>query len=103
MQFSVVLLVFALLAQATPQQSNPKIPTVSVGEQPPEQIPAGTCKESHSGYLEITENGSVKKTNLSSQQIGEYVKKRLSEGYSLLLYPQASGRLFAIENCAAER
>jgi len=105
MQFNIiqssVLLIFGFLAQAAPEQSKPKIPTVSVSELPPEQIPAGTCKESYSGYLEITQDGLTKNTNLSAQQIGDYVKKRLGDGYSLSLYPQASGRLFVIENCQA--
>jgi hypothetical protein len=73
----------------------------SVAELPPEPIPAGTCQKSYSGYLEITEHGKVKDTNLTLQQIGEYVKKRLSEGYSLSLYAQASGRLFVFETCQA--
>jgi len=66
--------------------------TITVKELPPEAIPAGTCKESYSGYLEVQERGKVEDVNLTSQQIGDYVKKRLSAGYSLSLYPQASGR-----------
>jgi len=31
------------------------------------------------------------------------VKKRLSEGYSLSLYPQTSGRLFIIETCQSKK
>lgn len=77
-----------------------KAPTkLTVTELPPEPIPPGTCKESYSGYLEVQEHGKTKDANLTSQQIGDYVKKRLSEGYSLSLYPQASGRLFVIETC----
>jgi hypothetical protein len=72
---------------------------ISVRELPPEPIPAGTCKESYSGYLEVPENGKVKNRDFTSQQIGDYVKKRLSEGYSLSLYPQVSGRLFVFETC----
>jgi hypothetical protein len=96
------LLAFWLLAQTTPQQSNSRIPTPSVVESPPESIPGGTCNESYSGYLEITQDGLVKKTNLTAQEIGDYVKKRLSEGYSLSMYAQVSGRLFVIENCHAK-
>ncbi|MGB8523252.1 MAG: hypothetical protein WCD43_09810 [Candidatus Acidiferrales bacterium] len=43
----------------------------------------------------------MKDTNLTSQQIGSYVKQRLSEGYVLSLYPQTSGRVFVIESCSA--
>jgi len=85
-----------------PQES--KLPEkVSVAEFPPEAIPSGICKQSYSGYLEIQEHGRPKDTNLSSQQIGEYIKKRLGEGYSLSLYPQASGRLFVIESCQSSK
>jgi hypothetical protein len=76
---------------------------VSVKELPPEPIPAGTCKESYSGYLEIPEHDKVKDMNFTPQQIGNYVKKRLSEGYSLSLYSQASGRLFVIETCQSKK
>jgi hypothetical protein len=76
---------------------------VRVKELPPEPIPVGTCKESYSGYLEIQEHGKVKDSNLTSQQIGDYINKRLSEGYSLSLYPQASGRLFIIETCQSTK
>jgi len=86
--------------QEKPQESN--LPRVSVSELPPERIPAGTCKQSYSGYLENHEHGKVKDTNLTSQQIGDYVKQRLSEGYTLALYPQTSGRVFAIETCPAK-
>jgi hypothetical protein len=92
----VVLLSSWLLSQ------EPKLPHVSVSEVPPEPFPAGTCKESYSGYLEVKEHGKSKDANLSGQQIGDYVKRRLGEGYSLALYPQASGRLFVIETCLAK-
>jgi hypothetical protein len=98
----IQLAILLLLSSLTFSQES-KLPKVSeVVELPPETIPTGTCKESYSGYLEIPVHGKVKNTNLTSQQIGDYVKKRLSEGYSLSLYPQASGRLFIIETCAAK-
>jgi hypothetical protein len=91
---------FALCAlMLTAQDSNLPYPTVTVSELPPEPIPTGTCRKSYSGYLEIPARGKVKDTNFTSQQVGDYVKKRLSEGYSLALYPQASGRLFVVETC----
>ena len=91
---------FLLSSLSFPQKSN--LPKVSVSELPPEPIPAGTCKRSYSGYLEIYKRGKAKDTDLTSQQIGDYIKQRLSEGYSLSLYPQASGRLFVIETCPAK-
>ena len=94
------ILLAVLLFTSFVLSQEPKFPTVSsVTELPPEPIPAGTCKNSYSGYLELPEHGKIKKTDFTSQQIGEYVKKRLGEGYSLSLYPQASGRLFVIETC----
>ena len=78
-------------------------PTIHITELPPDPIPAGTCKESYSGYLEISDHGKIKNTNLTPQQIGSYIKKRLGEGYSLELYPQASRRLFIIETCRTEK
>lgn len=76
---------------------------VTVTELPPEAIPTGTCKESYSGYLEIPERGKVRNKNFTPLQIGDYTKKRLAEGYSLSLYPQASGRLFVIETCQSAK
>jgi hypothetical protein len=92
------LLLLSLLAFS----QEPKL-SVSVSELPPEPFPIATCKNSYSGYLEVSERGKVKATNLTSQQIGDYVKKRLSEGYSLSLYPQASGRLFITETCQSKK
>lgn len=92
-----------LFAQQNKPQSGTEVspPKVSVSELPPEPIPPAICKQSYSGYLEIAKHRKVKDTNLTSQQIGNYVKQRLSEGYILSLYPQTSGRLFVIESCSA--
>jgi hypothetical protein len=66
---------FLLCALALPSQdSNHLHPTVV--ELPPEPIPTGTCKESYSGYLEVQEHRKAKDLNLTSQQVGDYVKKR---------------------------
>ncbi len=93
-----------ILSALTLSAQEPKLPQkISITELPPEPIPAGTCKASYSGYLEVQEHGKAKDVNLTSRQIGDYAKKRLSEGYSLLLYPQASGRLFIIETCESEK
>lgn len=108
MHYKLICIVpLALLGMAVPfaQQNKPQsavsLPKVSVSELPPEPIPSATCKQSYSGYLEIDKRRKVKDTNLTSQQIGSYVKQRLSEGYVLSLYPQTSGRLFVIESCSA--
>ncbi len=74
-------------------------PTISVSELLPESIPAGTCTQSTSGYVGIVEKDGRERTQLTDQEIGEYVRKRLAEGYSLALYPQASGKMFSVETC----
>lgn len=76
--------------------------TVTVTELPPEAIPVGTCTESRSGYLGTEKNGR-ENTKLSDKQIGEYVRKRLNEGYSVSLYPQSSGRIFSIATCPSRK
>ena len=73
--------------------------TVTVTELPPEAIPAGTCTESASGYLGIVGEDKKERTKLTDQEIGEYVRKSLAQGYSLTLYPQASGKTFTIATC----
>lgn len=91
----LALVVFIVgLALARPQLQT----SVTVKELPPEAIPAGTCKEDQTGYLGITKNGK-EETRLTDQEIGEYVRVRLSQGYSVSLYPQVSGRIFAISQC----
>lgn len=97
-----IALVVVLVSSLTFSQDLNKL-HISVNELPPEAIPAGTCKNSYSGYLEVQEHGKPKDVDLAAQQIGDYVKKRLSEGYSLSLYPQTSGRLFIIETCQTEK
>jgi len=74
-------------------------PTVTVKEIPPEAIPAGTCTESRSGYLGIVDKDKKERTKLTDQEIGQYMSKRLAEGYSVTLYPQASGKVFVIATC----
>jgi hypothetical protein len=71
----------------------------SVKELPPEAIPTGICVQSTSGYLGIVEKDKTERTKLTDQEIGEYVRKRLAEGYSIALYPQASGKMFTVETC----
>lgn len=105
---AAVVITFALaglvLAQTpVPGASSPTKPQITVTELPPEAIPTGKCKESYSGYLEIPEHGRTKNKNFTPQQIGQYVNKRLGEGYSLELYSQVSGRLFIIERCQTSK
>lgn len=87
------------LAQSASAAPSATKPNITVTELPPEAIPTGICRESYSGYLEIPEHGKPKNKAFTPQQIGDYVNKRLGEGYSLEMYPQASGRLFIIETC----
>lgn len=99
-----VFCVCLLLSTVAMFAQEPKLPKVSVvTELPPESIPGGNCKASYSGYLEVTDHGKTKDINFTSQQVGDYIKKRLSEGYSLSLYPQASGRLFVFEICQSKK
>jgi hypothetical protein len=90
--FSVVLVV-AALAQTDNR------PTVSIKELPPEAIPVGACTESTAGFLGVVETSGKERTQLSAEEIGKYVSKRLSEGYSIALYPQTSGRIFVTADC----
>jgi hypothetical protein len=100
----IIFYVCLLLSTAAMFAQEPKLPKVSsVTEFPPEPIPAGTCKESYSGYLEVADHGKAIDTNFTSRQVGDYVKKRLSEGYGLSLYPQASGRFFVFEICQSKK
>jgi hypothetical protein len=73
---------------------------ISVREVPPEPFPVGSCtlSDSSSGYLHW-EGDSKEPYRLSKEQIGEYVLSRLGQGYSVTLYPQASGRIFSITTC----
>ncbi len=71
---------------------------VGVKELPPEPFPHGTCTQDRSGYIGISKNGK-EETQLTDKQLGEYVRVRLSQGYSVTLYPQVSGKVFAIATC----
>ncbi len=95
----VVVAGLFLLYTATAIAGDSQQSAITVRERPPEAIPRGTCKESHSGYVGIASKSGPDITKLTTQQLGEYVAKRLSEGYSITLYPQASGKTFAIATC----
>jgi hypothetical protein len=75
---------------------------ISVKELPPEPFPVGTCKADESGYLGITK-AKKEETRLTDKQLGEYVRVRLSQGYSVALYPQVSGKVFAIATCESAK
>ena len=95
MRVAVFILAVALAAVAGEPQT-----TVSVTELPPEAIPAGTCTESKpGGYLGIVGKDRTERTKLTDQEIGEYVRKSLAKGYSVALYPQASGKVFTVQTC----
>lgn len=72
---------------------------ISVKALPPEAIPLGSCIESNSGFLGVVGKDNKERTKLTPREVGEYVTKRLSEGYSVTLYPQTSGRVFAVADC----
>jgi hypothetical protein len=90
--FSACFLLFALTLSS--QDS-----AVTVTELPPEAIPTGTCTQSTSGYLGIVGKDKTERTKLTDREIGEYVRKSLAEGYSVALYPQASGKIFSVQTC----
>jgi hypothetical protein len=79
-----------------------KQPHVSIKELLPESIPAGTCKDDASGFLTVTKNGKTE-THLTDKQLGEYVRVRLSQGYTVTLYPQASGDIFVFATCESAK
>jgi hypothetical protein len=101
MQFLKIIALSAVLAVAAIPQTDH--PTISVSELPPEAIPVGTCGQSISGYLGIVGKDKKERTKLTDQEIGEYVQKKLTQGYSVSLYPQASGKIFAVETCHPTR
>ncbi len=74
--------------------------TIHVRELPPEAIPHGSCTHGHSGYLGV-EGSKYSRFDLTEKEIGEYVLNQMRQGYSLSLYPQASGRIFSIATCEA--
>ena len=92
----VAFLTLAVIAAAVAGQPQT---TISVTEVPPEAIPVGSCTEYKSGLLVIDKKRKVKDRDFNDKEIGEYVRVRLSQGYSLTLYPQASGKIYAIANC----
>lgn len=88
-----------LLAVVTAAVAGEPQTMVSVTEMPPENIPVGTCTQSNSGYLGIVEEDKKERTKLTDQEIGQYVSKSLAQGYSVALYPQASGKVFTVQTC----
>ena len=92
----VAVLTLAVITAAVAGQPQA---SVSVTELPPEAIPMGTCTQSNSGYLRVVGKDRTERTKLTDQEIGEYVRKGLAEGYSITLYPQASGKMFTVQTC----
>jgi hypothetical protein len=101
MQFFRIGLLCSALAVVALAQSDIR-PTITVKPLPPESIPTGTCTSDLIGYIGILKDGKAQ-TNLTDKQLGEYVRVRLSEGYSVTLYPQASGKIFAIATCESAK
>lgn len=91
----VIVLTLAVITAAAGQPQT----SVSVTELPPEAIPTGVCTKSTSGYLGIVGKDKKERTKLTDQEIGEYVRKGLVEGYSITLYPQISGKMFTVQTC----
>ncbi len=67
---------------------------------PPEPFPSGSCKEDAVGYLG-TEKGEENGVKFTDKEVGEYIRVRLAQGYSVTLHPQVSGKIFAIATCEA--
>lgn len=77
-------------------------PKISVKLLPSENIPKGSCLSSTGGYLGDKNGDDYMLVNADNLKIGEYVVTRLREGYSVEVYPQASGRIFVIAECHAQ-
>jgi hypothetical protein len=93
-----VVLTISAIAQKTASSA------VTVTELPPEPIPVGTCTQSPpSGYLGIVEKNRKERTTLTAEEVGNYVKKSLAQGYSVTLYPQASGKIFTTATCYSSK
>jgi hypothetical protein len=90
----IAVLTFAVVMIAVARE--PAQTTVTVKELPPEAIPTGPCVESIAGFLGVVGMGQKERTKLTAEEIGTYVSKRLAEGYSVTLYPQVSGKIFAV-------
>jgi hypothetical protein len=73
--------------------------TVTVTDLPPEKVPGGICTEDTHGYLGAGKGEKVNETKFTDKQVGEYVRIRLAQGYSVALYPQANGKIYAIGTC----
>lgn len=97
------MLVLALVVAKAAIANQPQQTTVTIVELPPEAIPAGTCTESTSGFLGVVEKDKIERTKLTAEEIGKYVTKSLAEGYSVTLYPQASGRIFTKQTCESPK
>lgn len=99
MKQSVIALLLLLSSLTFSQEQKP---TIHITELPPEPFPFGTCRNSESGYLGVSK-GNREITKLTDKQLGEYVRVRLSQGYSVALYPQLSGKIFAIATCESQQ
>lgn len=76
-------------------------PTVSVLRVPPDAFPACSGAPIY-GTLGIVEKDGKQRTKLTPDEVGDYIARRLKQGYRVTLYPQLSGKIFAISNCPTD-
>jgi hypothetical protein len=76
--------------------------SVTVRRVPPEAFPPCIGAQPIYGPLGIVEKEGKQRTNLTSAEVGEYVTRRLKQGYKVTLYPQISGQIFAIAECPTD-
>lgn len=98
MRFLRIAVLSAVLAVTAIAQTENHA-TATIKEMPPESFPLGICTASMSGFLGVVGADGKERTKLTPQEIGDYVSKRLSEGYSVELHPQVSGRIFVTADC----
>ena len=99
LQISVLSAVLAVVAIAQTDNRS----TITVQAVPPEPVPVGTCTSSTASYLVSGSGDKRSDFKLSDRQIGEYVRIRMAQGYSLALYPQTSGKIYVVATCPAKR
>jgi hypothetical protein len=98
-QISVLTLAVITAAVAGEQSQT----AISIRALPPEAIPVGTCTSTTASYLVIGKGDKPSDYKLSDKQIGEYVRIRMAQGYSVELYPQDSGKIYVVATCHATK
>jgi hypothetical protein len=77
-------------------------PVVSIRRVPPETFPPCSGIQPIYGTLGIMKKDGEQFTNLTPEEVGDYVVRRLKQGYKVTLYPQISGKIFAIAECPTD-